>query len=171
MKKTLIKYTNNLYNQKFKANYFNKISNLKRSIHYGNQEIKKNAKNVTLDPNHTHFILIDETANDVHDQDILFRSKLETEIRRCQFFENNLDSRASYKRPVSYQGSNCSSDDEGGGMVEEKIEIEKKINIPMILICVCGGADTLLVIVEALKQRVPLLVMAVFINLDLNYLC
>ncbi len=95
---------------------------------YGIQE-KNNLKDITLESNHSHFILVDdENSEDIDQSVIMFRSKLESEL---------------INDPVKAK------------------ESEKINKIPIVKICIHGGFDTLLFCREALKNKVPILVLNV----------
>ena len=53
------------------------------------------------------------------------------------------------------------SDDESKLKEDEMKDMERKGNIPMILICVNGGPDCLIYIKEALKHKIPVLILEV----------
>ncbi len=122
-------------------------------LFYAQQEItetkKEQPKNtdVILDPNHTHFILVDDGSEGQFGKEIEFRAHLEAELRKG--------------RPLKYyeaQRNKKKYDEE-----ESPIELEEDslTEVPMILIVVQGGPNTLITVEESLKQMVPVLVLAV----------
>lgn len=112
---------------------------------------------VFLDANHSHFILVDSKKSNINEE-ILFRARLETELRKTRLHQ--VEYKKSIKTQLSNPSSVASSDDES----KVESEFDNKFNTPMIQICVHGGYDTLLVLQESLKQRVPILVLSVIIN-------
>jgi hypothetical protein len=118
------------------------------------------AKSVLLDPNHSHFILIDDGAKGEYGRDVRFRTKLEAEIRKSQS-----STRVWLKRNSSIGSFVNSLDEEKNefNFYDENFLEEEctNFNVPMILICVNGGFDALKQISECLKQRTPILILQV----------
>lgn len=86
---------------------------------------------VFLDPNHNHFILVDDGSVGAFGKEIEFRTRLETELRK-QKISNNFQK-----------------------------ELEESINVPMLLIVVQGGPNTLVTVEKTIIQKIPILVLAV----------
>ena len=99
--------------------------------------VKRNTE-VFLDPNHTHFILVDDGSVGAFGKEIEFRSRLEAELRKGKSLKD-------------YENKNKFND----------LMREHNSYIPMILIVVQGGQNTLLTIEEAIKENVPILVLSV----------
>jgi hypothetical protein len=148
---------------------------------YGLDKNYMNGKYVFLDSNHTHFILIDDDSQGELGREIPFRVKLETELRKDSKSIGDWDHganlsirhdrRHSLTSKISMNVSMNVSIDSGGrssAVDNESCFLNEKFNIPMILICVNGGYDAFKLIHESLKQRVPILVLAVrfFIRLE-----
>lgn len=94
---------------------------------------------ILLDPNHTHFILVDNGSENKFGVEIKFRAKLENELRRGRSYDRK---RNNLKESVRSSG-----------------KYGKEL-IPMILIVVNGGPNTLLTVIESLKEEVPVLILA-----------
>ena len=100
------------------------------------------SKGVFLDPNHTHFILVDDGSQGNFGKEIEFRAHLEAELRRGKTSEFYAKKRRDHKADHKEASKNETD------------------NIPMILIVVQGGPNTLLTVEESLKKNVPVLVLA-----------
>jgi transient receptor potential cation channel subfamily M member 2 len=111
-----------------------------------NKNINSNL-DALLDPNHTHFILVDDGTEGQFGGEIQFRAQLEAELRKgksLKYYDEK------FKRKV------C--------ILKEDKEIEEKSSkeiIPMVLIVVQGGPNTLLTVEKALIEDVPVLILAV----------
>ncbi len=95
-----------------------------------------------LDPNHTHFILVDDGSQSNFGKEIEFRANFEAELRRgksLDYYEK--------KRKGAFD-------------LNKQHITNKEDTIPMILIVVQGGPNTLLTVEESLKKNVPVLVLA-----------
>lgn len=115
---------------------------------------------VLLDPNHTHFILVDDGSEGLFGKEIEFRAHLEAELRKGKSLKYYEQKRSSSKRKTYSRSSSSGqnpSDDEDDEHDEENPRNEM---VPMILIVVQGGPNTLLTVEESLKQNVPVLVLA-----------
>ena len=118
----------------------------KESLLYAPEEHDiANSEDVLLDPNHTHFILVDDGSEDMFGKEIGFRARLEAELRRGKL-PDQYEKMRKEKRKNSY---NSIENEDAQSM------------IPMILIVVQGGPNTLLTVEESLKKNVPVLVLAV----------
>lgn len=91
-----------------------------------------------MDPNHSHFILVDDGSIGFFGREIDFRTKLETELRKGK----------DYKSSKIRKESICEPN-------------EDEFKVPIILIVVQGGKNTLLTIEKAVQQLIPILVIAV----------
>ncbi len=132
-------------------------------LFYAQQE-KEQAKNtdVFLDPNHTHFILVDDGSEGHFGKEIEFRAHLEAELRKgrsLKHYENRRILRKRLTRTSSLAGYQPSDEEE-----ESNDEESSNESVPMILIVVQGGPNTLITVEESLKQSVPVLVLAVNIH-------
>ena len=136
-------------------------------LFYAQQEIessenkKEQPKNtdVLLDPNHTHFILVDDGSEGLFGKEIEFRAHLEAELRKgksLKYYELKRSQKKKVSARSGYQGQ--ISDDEDDIQDEDDMRNE---SVPMILIVVQGGPNTLITVEESLKQMVPVLVLAV----------
>ena len=96
---------------------------------------------ILLDPNHTHFILVDDGSESKFGVEIKFRARLENELRRGRSYDR--------KNKTLKESVRSSSGSKYG-----------KELIPMILIVVNGGPNTLLTVIESLKEQVPVLILA-----------
>jgi hypothetical protein len=119
------------------------------------------AKSVLLDPNHSHYIFIDDEAKGEFGHDVRFRTNLEAEMRKSK------SSNHAWPRRKSSVGSFINSldgetDDEKNSLLDQELT---ELSIPMILICVNGGLDALKQICEVLKQRTPILILQVYSSL------
>ena len=124
------------------------------------------AKNtdVFLDPNHTHFILVDDGSEGQFGKEIEFRAHLEAELRRGRSLKSYEIERLKRKRKqLMLNGSSGNGNEMFAGNepdVDDSSENEANRSVPMILIVVQGGPNTLITVEESLKQNVPVLVLA-----------
>ena len=131
-----------------------------------NENKKEASKNtdVLLDPNHTHFILVDDGTEGQFGKEIEFRALLEAELRKGKSLKY-YESKRILKKKISSRssiGGDYAQDDEFKDSDDE--ESSKTESIPMILIVVQGGPNTLITVEHSLKQSVPVLVLAVIYN-------
>jgi hypothetical protein len=107
-----------------------------------------------LDPNHSHFIIIDDDAKGEFGKDMLFRTRLESELRKYNSYTAAQWQELRRKKNDSSVQST------------DRTSIPKhdhtNFSIPMILICVNGGYDALKHINACLKMRTPILLLQVF---------
>ena len=92
-----------------------------------------------LEPNHTHFVLVDDGSTCLNRNEIEFRTRFQAELRRgksLKYYEQNL--------------------------IENESD-DLKSKIPMILIVVQGGQNTLVTVEQSIQQQIPILVLAVLI--------
>ncbi len=115
---------------------------------YAQQEIdlndqkmyRSNNTDVLLDPNHTHFIFVDDGSEGQFGKEIEFRAHLEAELRKgrsLKYYEN----RKTLKKRHILSASNGMHSDEDDENDDENISNE---TVPMILIVVQGGPNTLI---------------------------
>ena len=132
----------------FKSNFF------KVPLFYAQQETlesktdKSNNPDVLLDANHTHFILVDDGSVGRFGVEIEFRANLEAELRKGKSLKD-------------YENQKLDLSDPDYDFQDED---SKNESVPMILIVVQGGPNTLITVEESLKKAVPVLVLAVNIN-------
>ncbi len=100
-----------------------------------NPELNEIGKDVPLDPNHTHFILVDDGKNGEFGAEIDFRANLENELNKGKKLQN-------YTNP-------------------SMVITATTDHIPMILIVVQGGPNTLKTVYESIKNNTPVLILAV----------
>ena len=114
---------------------------------YDKNTLKTN--DVLLEPNHTHFIFVDDGSEGHFGKEIEFRSKLEDELRKGRVLIN-----FQFNQTEIYENSN------------EVCEFKDKIDckIPMVLIVVHGDWNTLL------EGMFILLFLIILINLTLKYI-
>lgn len=119
---------------------------------------------------------MDDGSEGQFGKEIQFRSRLELELQRgksLQYYQRKRlkrELRAKTERQISgVDGSEVSLD---GSIIEQLENLEDDEDddttersrselVPMILIVVQGGPNSLLTVVESLKQNVPVLVIAV----------
>lgn len=109
------------------------------------------SQDILLDPNHTHFILVDDGSEGKFGKEIKFRAQLEAELRKgkpLKHYENNLKKRQYSNSAVVYEET-------------ETNEKEDQSLVPMVLIVVQGGPNTLLTVKESIKENMPVLVLYV----------
>jgi hypothetical protein len=122
-------------------------------------ELNETNKEVELEPNHTHFILVDDGTSGDFGGEMNLRSDLEFELSKGKKL-------AYYQNPskASRHGS-CSTVDLFRTFNQlpntDQPEPYNNITIPMILIVVQGGATTLKTVYDSVKKNVPVLVLAV----------
>jgi hypothetical protein len=139
---------------------------------------RKDATHIFLDPNHSHFILVEESVSNPNSMAtaMRFRSKLETQLGDTNYHEKLFDGDQASKDLHSFLNSHekdslvsfVSSRESGEEEVEEDgisdNEVEQShVHIPMVAICVNGGYDTLKQVQEFLRKNVPVLLLAVII--------
>lgn len=111
----------------------------KNELIYAKSATKNN--DILLDPNHTHFILVDDGSEGQFGKEIEFRAHFEAELRKgrsLKYYEEKIN-----KKKQSHENSEKeTSEDEY--YVNDDIEYHKKNSIPMVLIVVQGGPNTLL---------------------------
>ncbi len=127
-----------------------------------NDQKKKQAPNtdVFLDPNHTHFIFVDDGSEGQFGKEIEFRAHLEAELRKgksLKYYENKRLLKKRISSKLSSSNGMQQSDEED----DNEDENSNTETVPMILIVVQGGPNTLITVEESLKQSVPVLVLAV----------
>jgi transient receptor potential cation channel subfamily M member 2 len=113
-----------------------------------------------LDPNHTHFILVDDGSEGLFGKEIEFRAHLEAELRKgksLRYYEKKFKRKRNMSDRSSTSNSRVLTDFED----DNDEEISRNESVPMVLIVVQGGPNTLLTVEESLKQNVPVLVLAV----------
>lgn len=106
---------------------------------YSNQKNPEDEKNVSLDPNHSYFLLVDDGSYSEFGVEIALRAELENEIRKGYRPEHYLNRRVD---------------------LEER-DSKKPESIPMILIVLQGGPNTLKTIHESLSKKNPVLLIEV----------
>jgi transient receptor potential cation channel subfamily M protein 2 len=153
---------------------------------YGKNEVSCNARSSKtsldandplLDPNHTHFILVDDGSDSKFGVEIPFRARLESELRKgkpLKYYEQMSLLREKRQVAQSEQKSLSSSElerlgvwsgqDESGGRgsdlnVDGCDEVDN--TVPMILIVVQGGPNTLKTVIEAIGKKIPILILVV----------
>lgn len=102
-----------------------------------NTEVK--SKDVALDPNHTHFLLVDDGSVGEFGVEIEFRAELENELRKGRDYDP-------------------STNHKNNSLMSRKYE--EISTIPMILIVVQGGPNTLKTVYESVAKKIPVLVLA-----------
>jgi transient receptor potential cation channel subfamily M protein 2 len=110
-----------------------------------------------LDPNHTHFILVDDGSDSKYGTEIKLRTKLVSELKRgksLRYYEQKRE--RLNKLSQSMNASNAFSEKS-----EDCSEEEVDDSIPMILIVVQGGPNTLSTVTESIKENIPILVLVV----------
>ncbi len=128
------------------------IKKIKNELIYAKKEsstskLKSNTQNVAnnndilLDPNHTHFILVDDGSEGAFGKEIGFRAHLEAELRKGRSL-NYYEQKRKRRRHFTENSENKLSEDEN--FMNEDIEYQKLNSIPMVLIVVQGGPNTLL---------------------------
>lgn len=135
-------------------------SSLQGLILYDINEKPSDPNQVFLDSNHSNFILVDDRVGKFGGE-INFRSNLEAELRKghpvshyTAIFnraKSNDFLKLIKKSSASSSGSNDTSD---SGIV------------PTILIVVNGGPNTLKTVIEALDNKIPVVVLAVSVELN-----
>ena len=93
---------------------------------------------VLLDPNHNNFILVDQKLGAVFGQEIDFRLNLECNLSNQE----------------ALSGQEATNE-----QVEKVLKLKEKI--PLVLIVVNGGTNTLLTVNQAINKNVPILILAV----------
>ncbi len=122
------------------------------------KESPTSAGDSLLDPNHTHFILVDDGSDSKYGTEIKLRTKLVSELKRgksLRYYEQRRE-RFNNKLGQSMNNSNAFSEKS-----EDCSEEEVDDSIPMILIVVQGGPNTLSTVTESIKEKIPILVLVV----------
>ena len=95
-----------------------------------------------LDPNHNNFILVDDGSEGSFGKEIEFRASFESELRKGRSLNY-------YRKKFTRRIENDSEQE----------------NVPMVLIVVQGGPNTLKTVAESLGQNIPVLILAVGFSL------
>ena len=134
---------------------------------YEDESQNNSSIDAELDPNHTHFILVDDGSHGIYSKENEFRVKLENELRKGKSDIYYQNSRLSRRKQLEYDGSgNDNVSNHDNELDEDEAETEqlkkglKKNSVPMVLIVVQGGPKTLHTIEIAINQNVPILVLA-----------
>ena len=107
--------------------------------------LKTNSKkNTLLDPNHTHFILVDNAKLDDFGGEIEFRAELESFIASGE-----------YKKITMKNKSKPVATDE---------DLNARQSTPIILVVLGGGANTVTTVLKSLKKDIP----CIFIDVSLS---
>ena len=120
-----------------------------------------NPMDVMFDPNHSHFILVDDVAGKFGGE-INFRANLEAELRNGNVasYYTNLFNKSKkigsldLSRKLSSDSTNSDSD---------------TLKVPTVLIVVNGGPNTLKTVIEALDNKTPVVVLEVSIITSVTY--
>ena len=131
---------------------------------YGLEKNPPKSRTIVLDPNHSHFVFVDDDANVKLGQEAPFRIQLETEFRK-ERPEHEIGNMTEEKMLYSKKRRNSKESINSFGSIVNKLntsfldreEKQQNFSIPMILVCVNGGYDSLILIQESLKNRVPIL--------------
>ncbi len=105
---------------------------------------------VLLDPNHNNFILVDQKLGAVFGQEIDFRLNLECHLSNQELLSNQ-EALSGQEALTSQEATN--------EQVEKVLKLKEKI--PLVLIVVNGGTNTLLTVNQAINKNVPILILAV----------
>jgi len=108
---------------------------------------------VMLDPNHNNFILVDDGSVNQFGKEIKFRANLEAELRKGR-------SHAYYKTKFHESGGALSRTSSTKTDASHATDEGDEEHVPMVLIVVQGGPNTLETVVESLQQKVPVLILA-----------
>lgn len=139
-----------------------------------------------LEPNHSHFILVDDGSESQFGKEIEFRAHLENELRKgesLKYYRQKRSSSMLMNRRLTPQNSQL-NELNSAEKTTEKVPVWYFIFwwiyrifywiimfFKMVLIVVQGGAGTFRTVEESLKQNVPILVLAVMfwkVNYNLN---
>jgi hypothetical protein len=136
----------------------------KNSITYGLNKTSQNINTIPLDPNHTHFIFIDNNCRGELGHEVQFRTKLETDLRKTTpHIYNRLSLRddiSNFQKFHDNKENAVTAEISGDEFEVDKLN-EKKYDLPLILIVVNGNYETLKQIQECLKRNAPILILAV----------
>ena len=122
-----------------------------------------------LNPNHTHFIFVDDGSCGIDGKEIEFRSKLENELRKGKsnfYYEKcRLSKRKRFVSETSDNYVEVGDEEHDYDFYENPNEelkpgLKKDI-IPMVLIVVQGDWTTLAIVEDAIAKNIPVLVLAV----------
>lgn len=118
--------------------------------------------------------MVDDGSENQFGKEIEFRAHLEAELRKGKSLKHYESKRTQRSKKQNLSARSISlnrlelqqpqqSDDDDDSQDEDGIRNE---SVPMILIVVQGGPNTLITVEESLKQAVPVLILAVrFISL------
>jgi hypothetical protein len=96
---------------------------------------------VLLDPNHTHFILVDDGSEGAYGKEIEFRAHFEAELRKGRSLNYYEQKRKKRKNFIENPDNKLSEDE---NILKDDIGYQIQNPIPMVLIVVQGGQNTLL---------------------------
>ena len=147
---------------RIKQNGANRGFEFKRVVLYDVNETPSNPMDVFLDPNHSHFILVDDAIGKFGGE-INFRANLEAELRNGHV--------ASYYTSVLEKSLETGKLKVGKTMSDESTRSESDtLKVPTVLIVVNGGPNTLKTVIEALDNKIPVVVLEVIQYLTFGHL-
>lgn len=120
--------------------------------HCSRQKPPKKSGDVMLDPNHNNFILVDDGSEGSFGKEIEFRASFESELRKGKslMYYRKRFARRNAKQSISIKSSSWSTSNDDS----------ESETVPMVLIVVQGGPNTLLTVAESLAQNIPVLILA-----------
>ena len=154
----------------FKRDVMYTVNDNTRNEIFDEEDQLKKYEDVDLNPNHTHFILVDDGSCGSYGKEIEFRAKLENELRKgksnlyyenCRLSKTKRQLSNSFDRNCEIANEKITDDYFNENASEELKPGLKKDIIPMVMIVVQGGWTTLKVVEDAIKKNVPILVLAV----------
>jgi hypothetical protein len=130
---------------------------------YGLDKDQDNSKRLPFDHYHSHFILVDNHSQGEHGQELQFRLRLESELRKNtskMFLDDDSISLSCSSRRNSIK----SGIDDNSSLNKRETDARRaSIEVPMVLVCVNGGYHALRMIDESLKVHLPFLLIEVSI--------
>lgn len=132
------------------------------------KEWETNQEELFLNPNHTHFIFVDDGSIGYDEKELDFRSSFEAELRKGKTLKYYTHFNKSFnylEDEITYiDSSKCSKTKVKAPKQAKKEENSSYDSTPMISILVQGGPSTLTRAAESLKNNIPLLVLAVIFS-------
>ena len=103
---------------------------------------------------------MDDGSEGQFGKEIEFRAHLEAELRKGKSPKHYETKRSQSKKNKQWSNQSQQIDDDEADDIQDE-DCSRSETVPMILIVVQGGPNTLLTVEESLKQNVPVLVLAV----------
>jgi len=116
-----------------------------------------------LDPNHNNFILVDdglEAETKKFGKEINFRASLEAELHKPGSYSKECEASNNHEKKLVDASQEDSKPTTSTETAKSKEIEEQETEVPMVLIVVQGGPNTLKTVEETLLKKIPVLILA-----------